>query len=250
MRGIKNLGNTCHFSSALQCLVTVPLPTTYDGDCEFTRLYVDFERSHRGGGDPLDPEPLFRAFQKHFPRITEFDENDLQETVLLLVDILEKQFPVMKDMFYGTKMQETIYPGGKNTRDETFSLMILPMNDDGDIARMMTKSVEWNVLCDYTDDGGTIHNVATTREVIKKFPDVAIFTFDRKGRVVAPPGLTTDQGNYKLVAGAIHCGTQRGGHYASVVRRGEQWYLCDDVRVAPVTFEPTFDYSLLVYLKI
>lgn len=250
MRGIRNLGNTCHFSSALQCLLTVPLPTTYDGDCTFTRLFVEFSRMHRQGGSPLDPEPVFRAFQKHFPRITEFEENDLQETVLLLVDILEKQFPEMKDMFYGTKIQETIYPGGKNQHEDAFSVLILPMIEGGDMGEMLRKSVEWSVLSDFTDNTGKTHNVATTRGMIKKLPDVAMFTFDRKGTVIAPPGITTDQGKYRLSYAGIHVGTQRGGHYASVVREGEQWHLCDDERVAPVTFEPRFDYSLLTYLKI
>ena len=250
MRGIRNLGNTCHFSSALQCLLTVPLPDTYDGDCAFTRLWVDFAQRHREGGDALDPEPLFRAFQKHFPRITEFEENDLQETLLLVVDILEKQFPEMKEMFYGTRVQETIYPGGKNAREDTFSVLILPMVGGGDMGHMLQKSCEWSVLSDFTDDTGKTHNVATTRGMIKKMPDVAMFTFDRKGTVVAPPGLTTDQGSYRLASAGAHAGTQGGGHYVALVRDGEQWHLCDDERVVPVTFEPRFDYSLLVYLKI
>jgi hypothetical protein len=250
MRGIQNLGNTCHFSSAIQCLLAVPLPTSYDGECGFTRLWVDFARRHRDGGDALDPEPLFREFQKHFPRINEFEENDLQETVLLVVDILEKQFPVMREMFYGTKIQETVYPGGTNVHEDAFSALILPMEVGGDMGAMMEKSCAWSVLGDFTDTDGKIHNVATTRTMIKKFPEVAMFTFDRKGVVVARPGLTTDQGAYQLVAAGAHVGTQGGGHYVSLVRDGERWHLCDDERVAQVTFESRFEYSLLVYLKV
>jgi hypothetical protein len=249
MRGIRNLGNTCHFSSAIQCLLALPLPTRYDGECAFTRSWVDFVRRHAEGGDALDPEPLFREFQKHFPRIDEFEENDLQETLLLVVDILEKQFP-LREMFYGTKIQETVYPGGTNTLEDAFSVLILPMAAGGDMGTMMKKSCEWSVLSDFTDTSGKTHNVATTRTMIKKFPKVAMFTFDRKGTVVAPTGLTTDQGAYTLVAAGAHVGTQGGGHYVSLVRDGEQWYLCDDERVAPVTFESRFEYSLLVYLKI
>ncbi|ODM87402.1 Ubiquitin carboxyl-terminal hydrolase 20 [Orchesella cincta] len=42
---------------------------------------------------------------------------------------------------------------------------------------------------------------------------------------------------YRLLGIICHIGSFLGGHYISYVRRGEQWYLCDDARVVPVSAE-------------
>lgn len=42
---------------------------------------------------------------------------------------------------------------------------------------------------------------------------------------------------YRLLGIICHIGSFLGGHYIAYVRRGEQWYLCDDARVVAVSTE-------------
>ncbi|MDR1628057.1 MAG: hypothetical protein LBR79_04715 [Oscillospiraceae bacterium] len=46
-----------------------------------------------------------------------------------------------------------------------------------------------------------------------------------------------DGKKYKLSHAMVHFGTQKGGHYVSFVRVGEQWYKINDDHVEPVTYE-------------
>jgi ubiquitin carboxyl-terminal hydrolase 20/33 len=43
--------------------------------------------------------------------------------------------------------------------------------------------------------------------------------------------------NYRLLGTIVHMGSFTGGHYVAYIRRGDQWYVCDDSRVTPVTPE-------------
>ncbi|CAG7819782.1 unnamed protein product, partial [Allacma fusca] len=43
--------------------------------------------------------------------------------------------------------------------------------------------------------------------------------------------------NYRLLGTIVHMGSFTGGHYIAYIRRGDQWYVCDDSRVTPVTPE-------------
>jgi ubiquitin C-terminal hydrolase len=253
MRGIVNLANTCHFSSALQCLLHIPKLTDhvasldYDGTCGFTRAYIEFVR---GGDGSYDPTTLFRELQKQFPRISEFDENDLQETVLLVIDILEKEIPELKKWFYGVRVQETVYPGGTSTMEDAFGACILPMMESGNLLDMLERAGKWNALTDFVDDDGKSHNVATTRSLIRDLPKFPMFTFDRKGIVNAPTALKARERKFTLVAAGLHLGTQSGGHYVTLGRsRTGDWYLFDDEHVRKVDFETKAPYSLLVYAE-
>lgn len=255
MKGILNLGNTCHFSSALQCLLHIPrfndhvASLDYTGSCGFTGECVKFFRAWNAENDAtLDPTLLFREFQKHFPRITEFDENDLQETVMLVVDILEKEIPELKEWFYGTRVQETVFPGGTSTRDEKFSACILPMMEGGNMMDMLERTTKWDTLTDFVDTEGKTHNVATTRAIIRDLPRFPMFAFDRKGVVDAPNALKAHDRRFKLVAAGMHVGTQSNGHYVALgCDASGGWHLCDDEIIRKVDFESKATYSLLVF---
>jgi hypothetical protein len=124
-------------------------------------------------------KPLIEQFYTHFPRFKNRDPHDVQEAILCIIDILERSIPEIKPWFYGKKRQETIWPGGKSTNDEDFSIHIVTSKGD-DLGEMLLKSTDWNVIENFEDNDGKVHNVATTRMLFSSLPQVFMISFDRK----------------------------------------------------------------------
>jgi hypothetical protein len=160
MKGFGNLGNTCYFNTALQCLLQIPVMSNhfirnpYEGECTFTRAYSEFIRIYwTRGQETVDVKPLLTTFQKEFPRFKEDEQHDVQEAVMCIIDILERAEPVVKDWFYGKKTQETIWPGGKSSNEEDFSIHLIT-SEGGDMGKMLSKSTDWNTLENFEDTQG------------------------------------------------------------------------------------------------
>lgn len=202
----------------------------YTGSCEFTKAFFDL--SHRVAvtekGAPLDVRSLLVMFQKHFPRFTLGRQHDVQETILCIIDILERGAPELKTLFYGKKMQETIYPGGKKTHEEDFSVHLMCPVGGKDFEAMFKESLQWNTLTDYIDDTGKTHHVATTRNVFTALPRVFMVSFDKKSFITLAEHIEVVGVKYRLLTAAAHAGVQWDGHYVAFTRCGDQWYYMND----------------------
>ena len=119
------------------------------------------------GQETLNVKPLLEEFQKKFPRFKSNEQHDVQEAIMCIIDVLEQAEPDVKNWFYGKKVQETIWPGGKSTNEEDFSVHLITSSGN-DMAKMLSKSTDWNVLENFEDGEGKVHNVATTRMVFSK----------------------------------------------------------------------------------
>lgn len=245
-RGFVNVKNTCYFNTALQCLFHVPVlsnhlnQTAYGGACEFTRVYLDLLRTYWRAGETsaLDASPLVREFQKHFPRFVDDDQHDVQEAILCIIDILERAMPELKRMFYGKKTQETIWPGGKNSVEEVFSVHLLTSKHGATLESMLQDSTAWRTLEGFVDAEGKTHHVATTRTLFSELPPVFMISFDKKSVVDVYERLEIGQVKYRLVATAVHAGMQFDGHYVACCwHRG--WFVVNDDRVTALEGAPT-----------
>jgi len=255
MKGFVNLGNTCYFNTSIQCLLQIPqlsnyfINNAYTGNCKFTKLYSTLVRlywsqEHKGC---INIKQLIHQFYDKFPRFKNNSQHDAQESVLCIIDILETSIPELKQLFYGKKTQETIWPGGKNMIDEDFSIHIVRSNGK-DLGEMLSKSTDWNYIEDFTDNDGKKYNVATTRMLFSKLSPVLMISFDTKSNVNVVENIIIDKFKYKLISTAIHVGHQHDGHYVSFVNNGNQWYYINDDFVEKQDLPAQASHYFLVYL--
>lgn len=248
MHGFQNNGNTCYFNSVIQCLLHVNkltdavLDEANESKCAFTVAYGDLARLYFGENATLNIDilPLLKEFQVKFPSFRFLRPHDSQEALFGVMEILD---PYIKNITGGEREQHTIWPGGKKVIKEPFSVLILHGEDGKSVDELVKKSEEWHTLTDYKDDDGKIHNVATTRTGIVKFPPVLFVSFDKKVRVTAGDILE----KYEVVGSIIHVGNQYGGHYMSMILREGKWTLQDDTSLTRVDFPITHDHHVLMY---
>lgn len=248
MRGLVNLGNTCYFNTAVQCLAHVPPLSKflfeadpYDGPCEVTREYQKVARQLfiKGLGDPVDPRALLEAFRTRFPAFAGGGQHDAQEVIVLLIDVFEKSIgdKFIKSIFNGQECQETVHPGGVSKKTTEFVTLILDPTEPTSLEALLEKRKKHVGIEGYVDDSGKRHHVAAVRTVVTQWPRVFGVTFsmyDRKFPIEIPQEID----GHKLFAAVLHHGIQWGGHYALVVRRYGKWYLKDDEAVTELAEPP------------
>ena len=254
MKGFFNGGQTCYFNTALQLVLYIPalsnyyIRKPYSGECTFTRAYSDLVRSYwTRGYQAISAKHVLDAFIQRFPRFGDTDEQqDVQEAVLCIIDILEQATPEIKLWFYGKKKQETVWPGGRSSSEEDFLVHILTSNGK-DMAGILNKSIDWNVIENFTDDDGKQHRLAASRMIFSKLPQILMISFDRKSFVEIMEQLTIDGQQYNLISTALHVGNQHDGHYVSFVKRRNKWFLINDENIEEHDLPPEGGYYFMVY---
>mgnify|MGYP005705006425 FL=1 len=257
MHGFTNLGNTCYFNSAIQVLLNMKdisshvLNNKYKGDCNFTKAYENLTRLYCTTQETkvFTLGPVLNEFIKVFPRFSIGNPHDTQDALFCIIDILERSYPYIKEVIYGETKQITISPVGKNTIKTPFCIHILNMTRDvKDINTMIKESNGWNTIEDYVDNDGKKHNVATTRNIFSKYPNIFIVSFDKKSFVKIEKNLNIGNNIYELQSTIIHKGIQYGGHYMSTIKLGDDWFIQDDDNLGKLNDFPKEDnHFILVY---
>ena len=243
MRGLYNLGNTCYFNTAVQCLAHVPALTKhffsapYEGPCEITREYQKVVRNLflKDKTDPVSPSDLLGAFRVRYPDFAGLGQHDAQEVVLCLLDVFEKSLGknLISKLFYGEDVQETIWPDGMSTLKSEFSTMLLDVGEPARLEDLLKDRSDAKAIADYVDSAGKTWNVAAVRSRVERWPEVISFTFSMYDYKF-PIEIPLEFEGKKLFACVIHQGIRQGGHYALLVRRWDKWYIKDDETVTEV----------------
>lgn len=234
MHGFINIGHTCYFNSAVQCLMHMNLELV-EGE-GFLKAYNDLAKLYFTHDRCLEIniEPLLKEFQNKFPRFVINEPHDAQEALFCMIDML----PGTKKQICGEKIQETIWPGGKKKINVPYSVCILDVGKDKKVSEILKKSEEWSTITDYVDDDGTTYNIATTRSVFKTFPKTLIISFNHKSRVEAD-----EIEGYELKSSIVHI----NGHYMAFIKLNDKWILANDSKLNFVKFPSEFTHHVLVY---
>lgn len=237
MRGLWNLGNTCYFNTAIQCLAHVPPLTKHFFDADLTACSCDITKEYqkvvkqlfiKGKTDPVSPSDLFGAFRVKFPEFGDGRQHDAQEVVLILIDVFERSLgkEFVTDLFNGEEMQETTWNGGSSRVSSTFTTVFLDVNEPCRLHDLLEDRKTPISIEKYKDDKGREHTAHVHRHVTRwpKFTSFSFSMYEYKFPIEIPfefEGL-------KLFACILHQGHRNGGHYALLVRRYDKWYIKDD----------------------
>jgi len=251
MHGFYNNGNTCYFNTAIQCMLHIHklsehiIKKPYEGDCPFSKNYYELVKLYFQNETCLkiDIAPLLKTFQEKFPRFKARQPHDTQDALFCIIDILEVSYPYLKDLVYGEKEQRTICPSGSKSERVPFSMLLLHGENGRKMSDLAGASEKWDTLTDYVDDAGVKHHVATTRSSIIRYPQILFVSFDSKVRVVAD----TLFGKYDACGSIIHVGNTSGGHYMSMIKLGDTWYMQDDEKIIHTIFPVFHDHHVLMY---
>lgn len=249
MKGLDNIGNSCYFNCALQCLLQVPqisnylILRNYNGECKFTREYQKTVRSvWLKKGSSENPEFLFNLFKRVYTQFDNLDQQDSQEAFLCLLDILDKPLsPFLRKVFYGDMIQETVCPSETTKRFESSPVTII-FTQKETLEEALSEHQSWSVINGFEDSKGKIHHVATTRTLFWDPPSILMLSFkmyNHKHNITVPeqldlsPWIHTKAPNgpsreYELFATSTHHGSQYSGHYVAYVKHKGQWYLKND----------------------
>ena len=285
MKGLDNLGNTCYFNTALQCLLQVPqlsnflIIKEYSGDCQFTKEYQRTVRSIWLNKEKSSETPhlLLELFRLRYDQFNNTNQQDSQEAVLCILDILDeslspfkrikypfesKKHSLIKDIFYGRTVQETICKTENSKKFEDTNIHILFPNKKSDLLDILRDHQKWNVLEDYKDSNGQEHHVATTRTLMWYPPSVLILSFkmyDGKSMITLNDQLNVSEfvhpdseyknTTYSLFAMCKHYGSHHGGHYVAYTKHRGQWFMKNDGFCMKVDEFPKTDYYYLAFFK-
>lgn len=245
MRGLWNLGNTCYFNTAVQCLAHVPPLTKhffslapYEGPCDITREYQKVARAlfTKGSNDPVNPTDLLSAFRKRFPQFARHEQHDAQEVILHLIDVFEESLgkDVVQAIFNGEDAQETTWSEGLSIVKTPFTTLLLDVTAPCTLQELLNTREKERTIEGYTDDKGRTFDSATIRNKVMKWPKIVNFSFSMYNNKF-PIEIPFEFEGRKLFACVLHQGVQRGGHYALLVRRFDTWYIKDDTTVHEIS---------------
>jgi len=239
MRGLCNLGNTCYFNTAVQCLAHVPPLTKHlfsvtDVDCEITKEYQKVVKQLflKGETSPVNPLELLKAFRIRFPRFSNMQQHDAQEVILLFLDVFEKSLgkEFVTGLFNGEESQETLWADGSSKIKNNFTTCILEVSEPCNLHDLIEEKKKSILIENYENPKGTFHKVAKISSTVSRWPKFINFTFSMYDHKF-PIEIPFEFEDRKLFACILHQGHSRGGHYALLVRRYDKWYIKDDETV-------------------
>jgi ubiquitin C-terminal hydrolase len=210
---MQNIGNTCYFNTALQCLLHAPVLTNhfilrgYEGPCIFTQEYNKIVQHIwvQKSQDVIIPNVMFEEFRSLYPQFGPNQPSDVHETVLCIIDIFEKSLD--KDWIRKHMYGQLSHRIGDEDKEQLEDFACHTVDTDESLFQNETEM----------DDG---RKMVTSVKTIGSLFMIHFNLYKNKQLVRLPERID----GYRLCSAAMHM----GGHYAAIVRHRDDWFICDD----------------------
>ena len=260
MKGLPNFGNTCYFNAALQCLLQVPPLSNYflktEGSNDESPFVTEYRRLARqywsDDPNPIDPSTLLTCIRTRFKQFDGADQQDAQEVIMCMFELFDAT--LMKQIFWGRTVQETLCRSGKSNLAEEFYSIVLYPSTNCSVTEALEEYQKYATIQDYQDSKGDT-TVSVSRTLFWNIPRVFILSFQNRKRITITPTiritlhkdapLQTDEKT--LFALIRHQGSQHSGHYTAFTNHCGTWFYKDDTLVTQVSPPETDYYYLALY---
>lgn len=184
MKGLNNLGATCWLNALIQCLRVCK---NWEESPEHKSAFYKLVR-----GETDDTTQFLEEFPKmHFGN----SPSDSQEALLHILDKLD-----LKE-FVGEVTQTIVYPGGRSVSKTPCTVWFGQGQKKPD------------VISDYVDETGKVHNVAVIQRELTKVPEVLV------------SDVVENELFGKPLIGCVIWGF---GHYVAYVKEAGDWWYVND----------------------
>ena len=262
--GLPNLGNTCYLNSIVQCLLSCNHESKFLRNVNFND--IDLIDALRQENNKFDIKRIRDILCRSDPFFRNSEQQDAHEALLKVLHIIHShtKYNLMEGMdssqqgsqlstslvkraFYGSFIRTVTCVTCKYQISDTEEFADLVVQVDKDVKTSLSSSMTCSVVkscvvCEID----TRHNIV--RKVLQQ-PSISLIQINRfkqlqTGRIhkdmsgtICNDKLNTSGFNGYLIAMILHTGTStNNGHYTSVVRSGESWYICNDSDIKSVRY--------------
>lgn len=223
--GFQNTGSICYFNSLIQCLLS-------------SEHFIRFVSNH----------PLFNDFFRHIMEdqwnatfttsllhsIGNFQPNQSSsEYFLYLLDYLK-----WEDLFECKHVIQTVCMACQHKKEKQ-DVSYNPFIESSFSEFIQYECTLENVLC----DGCKQKTNFSKKQVLHKISNLIVLSLNKyfMKKLIEYPSVIQVGNNvkYRLIGTIEHLGVLGGGHYIARVRRGDEFYIVDDMRVTQIN-EETF----------
>ena len=231
--GLTNLGNTCYINSTLQCLFAcrpfVELIQNLDSQGKFSAGTIGFEfknlmLNHLISQGSFEPTTFIECISNNslMGSLVVKSPQDAVEFFSNLINSLSAVDARARELFHVSDNTQVFQPS------EVVLNLPAVFNEDISLQSLVKKSFTRLIRAPKIL---VMHPVRAHLEG----KNMGIVSYDLEPIKI---GSTA----YKMIGVVFHYGTMTGGHYNAIVRKGDKWYICDDLLVQEFTEAKVIEY--------
>jgi ubiquitin C-terminal hydrolase len=256
-KGLQNIGNTCYLNSVIQLLLQCDEYIDYISDLNIgsdkINLFRDFIEEYSRSNNSISPNKIKKLISS-CEFFSGFDQHDAHEFLIYFIDIINEEIKskgIKNNIFfnhgYFTKIINTEQPEEKIIK---FYETILNLPSSESLHDSYTKFCETELIENWESEKYKNRVVAKKFNIIFKWPKYLFIMFkiynnsSRKiNNGINIPFTWTIKNNYQdysitevyeFSGAVIHFGSLSGGHYISIIRKNNKFYLCNDSNINEV----------------